>query len=349
MDQTLYLETYGLSLRKDGGALNVLQKGKRVRGLPAINVGSVVIFSEGVSVSGGAVRLCNDNGIPIFFMPRNGGTPSVLAPVESRWPERQAAQIRTVEDPARIHSVCRGIVAAKIRNQASLMTYFRNSRKLGGGAFDEQAREHESVVKEILKGMKDAAPDGDLSLMRGRFFSMEGRAATHYWKAVSCLIQETLAFPGRRHKGAEDPVNRMLNYGYAILSSKTHRAIIRAGLSSYFSFLHSHQPGRANLVYDLMEPFRPWAVDRVVLGMCGKGPAPKVDKDGMARETRLELIGRLEKRWEKDGLTALLDRQVMALRRVTEEGAAFETVLFQSNGKTRGPKGVDGRGKKREM
>lgn len=133
MDQTLYLETYGLSLRKDGGALNVLQKGKRVRGLPAINVGSVVIFAEGVSVSGGAVRLCNDNGIPIFFMPRNGGTPSVLAPVESRWPERQAAQIRAMDDPVLAHSVRRGIAESKIRNQASLMTYFRNSRKLAGG------------------------------------------------------------------------------------------------------------------------------------------------------------------------------------------------------------------------
>ena len=59
------------------------------------------------------------------------------------------------------------------------------------------------------------------------------------------------------------------------------------------------------------------------------------------------MIKALEKRWEKDELMTMLDRQVMALRRVTEDGAAFESVLFQSNGKIKLPKGVDGRGRKR--
>jgi CRISPR-associated protein Cas1 len=346
MHQTLYLDTYGLTLKKENGVLNVFQNGQRVHVMPAAYVASVVISSEGVSITGGAISLCRDHAIPIFFMPRNTAEPSVMAPVESRWPERQAAQIRASVNAGRIDLVCRGVVGAKIRNQLSLMKYFRNSRQLAGGAFDEQVAAYGAVVKEILNGIEAAAPESDIPLLRGRFFSMEGRAATQYWGAVSCLVPEELEFPGRQRKGAKDVVNQMLNYGYAILANKTRQSIIRAGLSSYFSFLHSHQPGRANLVYDLMEPFRPWGVDRVVLGICGKGPTPESDDDGLTSGTRKHLIKGLEKRWEKDGLMTMLDRQVMALRRVTEDGATLEPVLFQSNGKVRLPKGVDGRGRK---
>ena len=73
MPATIYMETYGLSLRKTGNCLKVSGEDEKKQEIPAFNIGSVVVSSEGVSISGGAVRLCQENDIPIFFLPVNGG------------------------------------------------------------------------------------------------------------------------------------------------------------------------------------------------------------------------------------------------------------------------------------
>lgn len=57
----------------------------------------------------------------------------------------------------------------------------------------------------------------------------------------------------------------MLNFGYAILSSYILNAITNAGLEPYLGFLHQKRPGKMSLVLDLMEEYRAWVVDRVVI------------------------------------------------------------------------------------
>ncbi len=333
MSATIYMETFGLSLRKNGNCLAVRKEGEKNRDFPVCNVGSVVVSADGVSISGGAVRLCQENSIPIFFLPKNGGRTSVLAPVESLRPELQAGQIRAQEDPECVFAIVSGFVQGKIGNQLSLVKYFRNSRKMRNGDFSEMLENYGHTVRQILDGMKKGPDTTDVSLMRGRFFSAEGRAATAYWQMISTLIPEEAEFPGRKHKGAKDAVNSMLNYAYAILGARVHQAILQAGLSTYFSFLHSPQPGRASLVYDLIEEFRPWAADRVVVGMMGKGRKVETDEKGKLKiEDRRFLIESLEKRWEKDGLRKLLKQQVKMLCRAIEEKESYVPVRFLSSG-----------------
>ncbi|MFW5697991.1 MAG: CRISPR-associated endonuclease Cas1 [Fimbriimonadaceae bacterium] len=62
-----------------------------------------------------------------------------------------------------------------------------------------------------------------------------------------------------------DPFNAMLNYGYALLLSQTVQSCESAGLHPDGGYLHADRPGRPSLALDLMEPFRPVLVDRVVL------------------------------------------------------------------------------------
>jgi CRISP-associated protein Cas1 len=67
-----------------------------------------------------------------------------------------------------------------------------------------------------------------------------------------------------RNRHATHPVNAMLNYAYAVLESQIRIATIAQGLDPTIGYLHSCRPGRAALVYDLMEPLRP-QVDHLVL------------------------------------------------------------------------------------
>jgi CRISPR-associated protein Cas1 len=66
-----------------------------------------------------------------------------------------------------------------------------------------------------------------------------------------------------RNRHATHPVNAMLNYAYAVLESQLRIATVSQGLDLTIGYLHACRPGRAALVYDLMEPLRP-RVDRLV-------------------------------------------------------------------------------------
>jgi CRISPR-associated endonuclease Cas1 len=56
----------------------------------------------------------------------------------------------------------------------------------------------------------------------------------------------------------------MLNYAYGVLESQVRTATVASGLDPTIGYLHACRPGRAALVYDLMEPLRP-QVDRLTL------------------------------------------------------------------------------------
>jgi CRISP-associated protein Cas1 len=60
----------------------------------------------------------------------------------------------------------------------------------------------------------------------------------------------------REKKGAESFENKALNYGYAVVSTLVHRAILMRGLLPSLGIHHEHRYRSHPLVYDLMEPLR---------------------------------------------------------------------------------------------
>jgi CRISPR-associated protein Cas1 len=63
---------------------------------------------------------------------------------------------------------------------------------------------------------------------------------------------------------SSDPVNSLLNYGYAILESECRRALNSVGLEPTMGFLHEARQTKHPLVYDLQEPFR-WLIDATII------------------------------------------------------------------------------------
>src|SRR5438477_161295 len=80
-----------------------------------------------------------------------------------------------------------------------------------------------------------------------------------------------LAGPGRETRGAVDPLNSALNYGYGVLYAQVEQALILAGLDPYAGFLHADRPGKPSLVLDLIEEVRQTVVDRTVIGLVNRG------------------------------------------------------------------------------
>lgn len=86
----------------------------------------------------------------------------------------------------------------------------------------------------------------------------EGNIARHYWSVFFSQFGRK-APKTREHQGAQNPVNGMLNYVYAVLSSILHRSIIAHGLNPVLGIHHKYRFKSNPLVYDLIEPLRPLA------------------------------------------------------------------------------------------
>jgi len=93
----------------------------------------------------------------------------------------------------------------------------------------------------------------------------EGRIASAYWSELTKIfnsLAKDVHFEGKKNlsyswnMNASDPINALLNYGYAILESMVKKDINTIGLDVSIGYLHEIAPSKHPLVYDLQELFR---------------------------------------------------------------------------------------------
>ncbi|WP_054854896.1 CRISPR-associated endonuclease Cas1 [Vulcanisaeta sp. JCM 16161] len=151
--------------------------------------------------------------------------------------------------------LARKIIACKIENQARLIRYFAKSRR-------------EPSLNDIAYSVSSMATQL-MSIETNRLNpelieSIEAQTANKYWDAVTSLLPNWLGFHGRDPEGT-DLMNLALNYGYGILYSTMERYLIMAGLDPYLGILHTIKSGKPSLVFDIVEVFRPVAVDKPLI------------------------------------------------------------------------------------
>jgi CRISPR-associated protein Cas1 len=303
--QHLVVDEFGVHVGKHSQRLQVMRLGegtpseRMVQQAPLLHLESVLIAGRGISLSADAIEACCERGIPIHFLSSLGQpyaglySAGLTGTVQTR-----RAQLRAYDDG---RSLCLALAFArgKIQNQANLLKYMGKYRKKADPDLyavlvqaADQVQAHQKEL-ETLKG--ETAAD-----VRDRLMGIEGRAARHYWGAVKQVLPEDCGWPGRRGRGARDPVNSALNYGYGILYSQVERAVVLAGLDPYAGFAHADRPGKPSLVLDLIEEFRAPAIDRTVFGLVNKGVAIEQDeRKRLTKETRRTLAEKVLDRLER--------------------------------------------------
>lgn len=302
--QNLIAEEFGSHIGKYQGRLKITQGKEVLAQAPLLHLETVTIASSGVSISADAVRACTELGIPIHFL-SGTGTPyaslysaGLVGTVITR-----RAQLLAYGTPQAINLTA-ALALGKIENQATLLKYIAKYRKEAAPDVHEQLRllalEIRDHLEELDSWRQTAHYDGNaIDDVRGQLLSIEGRAASKYWQGIALVLSPELAWPGRRGRGARDPFNSALNYGYGILYSQVERALVLAGLDPYGGFIHVDRPGKPSLVLDFIEPFRVPVVDRTVLGLVNRGMALAQDERGMLTQpTRRQLAEKILARLE---------------------------------------------------
>jgi CRISP-associated protein Cas1 len=277
----LVADQFGSHIGKYSERLRVTQRGETLAQAPLLHLESVHILNHGVSLSADALEACCERGIPVFFLD------SIGTPYAAVYSAGLVGTVITRREQMRAYDDWRGghfglrIAEGKITNQATTLKYLAKTRKdtPQGEALQLAATEvmDYSAWLTRLQGER-------IDELRDGILAAEGNAAKRYWSAVREVIPAEYGWTAREGRGALDPINSLLNYGYGILYGQIERALVLAGLDPFAGFLHADRPGKPSLTLDLIEEFRQMAVDRVVFGLANRRYTIEQDEKGRLSE-----------------------------------------------------------------
>jgi CRISPR-associated endonuclease Cas1 len=232
----------------------------------------IILLSADGSISLEVARWLSEQHLPLVLLDYRGQVVSVLGTETTTADlELRRAQIEALNNG-------RGLALATTLIDRKLSTSLDTLATLPPSVAQESAVDRVAALRSRLRDDPPQSID-DLRLLeawaaisyfaawrtvRLRWKGTGKRPIPPEWRQVG-MRQDVLR---RSNRHARHPVNAMLNYGYAVLESQVRIAIAEAGLDPTIGYLHVCQPGRASLVYDLMEPYRP-RVDREVLAVVG--------------------------------------------------------------------------------
>ena len=271
---TLFVTTPGAYLAKDGEAVAVrIQNQVRLR-IPLHNLGSIVCFG-GIGCSPALMAACARAGAAISFLSRRGYFLSrVIGFTPGNVLLRREQYRRADDEPASL-AIARNMVLAKIANSRTILLRGARDRPEG-----PQAEALRMAAIRLSQALNDVEHAGGLDQLRG----LEGDASRTYFGVFNNLITqpgEVFSLVGRNRRPPLDNVNAMLSFLYTMLAHDARSACEAVGLDAAVGFLHADRPGRPGLALDLMEEFRAFIADRVVLSVINR---QQVRPEGFVRD-----------------------------------------------------------------
>jgi CRISPR-associated protein Cas1 len=258
---TLYVTTQGAYLAREGETVLVRVHGETRLRVPVHTLGGIVCFGR-VLMSPPLMGLCGMSGVTISFLSENGRFLSrVQGPVSGNVLLRRG-QYRGADNRSISATVARSVLVAKISNCRTVLL-----RALRDNAGDKERLGHVSgALARILRGLEKEAC---LNTLRG----LEGEGARAYFSVFDELIvaqKKDFLFSERNRRPPLDNINALLSFIYTLLVHDVVSALEGVGLDPAVGFLHRDRPGRPGLALDIMEEFRPFIADRLVLSLVNR-------------------------------------------------------------------------------
>lgn len=270
--RTLYLNSPGLYLHRDGERIVVERKGEELESLPGRQVG-LIVLSGNQAISTGLLEYCARHEIGVFFQSPALGCYASMAPYADDRVDLHRAQFRCEAAPAWRLATARAIAQGKLANQRLILR--RQQRRAASAELETGIAALGAALAELKTADSEDA-------IRGH----EGAGAKAYFSALQSLLPSHWRFSGRNRQPPTDAINAMLSYGYAVLYANVLALVRRRGLNAHLGVLHSAHHGQPALASDLMEEFRPLVVDAVVLRLALSPVLAATDfhlEDGMCR------------------------------------------------------------------
>ncbi|ERS87971.1 CRISPR-associated protein Cas1 [Marinobacter sp. C1S70] len=259
LQNSLYVTRQGAYVHKERETVVIEHERKKLMQVPIHSVSGLFCFGN-VLVSPALMGFCGEKGVNLAFFTEYGRFYGRLQGKKSGNVLLRRAQYNA--DQSTSLEIARSVVAAKLVGCRNVL--LRQQRNHGETASLGRA------VKHLAASIRLAKYVDNLDSLRG----IEGDAAAQYFAVFEELInksaREEFAFSGRNRRPPRDPVNALLSFVYSILGQDISAALNGVGLDPQVGYLHADRPGRDSLAQDLLEEFRPWLADRLVLSLINR-------------------------------------------------------------------------------
>jgi len=297
---TLYVTTPDSYLARDGENVVIRVAESEKFRIPVHNIEGIVTFGY-TGASPALLGLCAERNVGLSFLTEHGRFWGRLSgPVKGNVLLRRR-QYRMADSQEEALSVSRLLIAGKIANCRNIVQRVLRDH---GNESNNTALTEASSQLEIRQ--KQALKAGDADILRG----IEGDAANTYFGVFNYFIvaqREDFVMNGRTRRPPKDKVNALLSFVYTLLAHEVQSALETVGLDPYVGFLHTDRPGRPGLALDLMEEFRPYLADRLVLTLINRKQVQAKgfvnrDQSGilMGDDTRKEVLTAWQKRKQEE-------------------------------------------------
>lgn len=256
---TLYVTTPESYLSKDGQNVVISVRQKETFRIPIINLEGIITFGYS-GASPGLMKLCSENNVALTFLTSTGAYIGRFQGKTHGNVLLRKEQYNLCESEESLHAA-RIMISGKINNYRAIVMRFL--RDHGSNFSIEQAAQSLEVLKRKALNASD----------KQTAMGIEGEAASVYFGVMDNLIlnqKASFSINCRNKRPPKDPVNALLSFVYTLLSHDCAAALEAIGLDPYVGFLHSIRPGRTSLALDIMEEFRAYLCDRLVLSLINR-------------------------------------------------------------------------------
>lgn len=307
---TLFVTTQGAYLKKEGESVVVsVEREARLR-VPVHTLGGIVCFGN-IMCSPFLMHHCAKHAVLISFLSENGRfLARVDGPVSGNVRLRRQ-QYRMADDLAASATLAKYMLLGKTANARTVL--LRAVRDHGPKQGMDAVAQTANAIGGLLRGLEN---ESELEAVRGR----EGDISRQYFSVFDNLItaqKDAFCFAGRNRRPPMDKVNALLSFVYTLLAHDCAGALEAVGLDPQVGFLHRDRPGRPSLALDLMEEFRPFFADRLVLSLINlkqvQARGFKQTESGaveMNDDTRKALLVAYQKRKQEEVLHPFLKERV---------------------------------------
>jgi len=255
--ESVYVLQPGAYLQREGHSLKVVKGGEVIDEIPMEGLKRLTLMGY-VSLTGGVLDSLITNRVETVFMTPSGRFRARLVLDEHRHVELRMAQYERLGSGDFALETAKIIVKGKLRNMTRFLL-------LRARQYDDQRLRTGAARIKSMERAVDMLPN--IEKLRG----LEGNASKIYFKLFSRLIRNPLfEFRGRNKRPPLDPVNALLSFVYTMLTNEVLSAIKAVGLDPYLGSLHTIEYGRPSLACDLVEEYRCFLGDRLVLGLVNR-------------------------------------------------------------------------------
>lgn len=296
---TLYITSDDAYVHKERETFVVNVNNEKVFQAPIHSIENIVCFGF-KPLSPAVMAFCAENNVGVSFLSENGKFLARVHGAQQGNVLLRKAQYAIADNETQSLAIARPIIAAKVSNSRSLLLRHQRNHP------DECPEDVMTVATALGNRLAEIERAASLDELRGH----EGESASLYFGVLSSLMtaqKQDFGFTTRSKRPPLDPANAVLSFLYAILANDVRSAAETTGLDPQVGFLHQVRPGRPSLALDIMEEFRAYLGDRIMLNLINMKQVTRKDFEiresgevRMSDEARKTVITAYQKRKQEE-------------------------------------------------